>query len=140
MTDAELERGGLAIIVHSNIVEANKVMLEGVGPKLRRKIGATKHGTKSIADGLMRTLAWAILMKRGVRGSRLDAVTGSLKQINNIAATTKTTTIIKPNILHREMNHSHRINGCEKRLQSSGYTLSRYGKNETQSSMELIVP
>ena len=60
-TGAELKRGCLLIVMHSDIVQV-KPMMEGIQPEFGRQIGATKHGMEHITDSLMGMFTRAILM------------------------------------------------------------------------------
>jgi hypothetical protein len=86
----------------SHIVEV-EIVMEGKRPEPDRKVGAAKHGMKSIANGLMGTFARAILVRR-VGSSRFKAIAGILKEINHLTTATKITTKVKVDILVREIN------------------------------------
>jgi len=77
LTGTHLERGSRLVTMHSNVVEAKKVM-KSIGPELRRKSSTAKHGANGITNGLMGTFARTILMG-GVGSSRFDCISSLLE-------------------------------------------------------------
>jgi hypothetical protein len=77
LTGTHLERGSRLVTMHSNVVEAKKVM-KSIGPELRRKSSTAKHGANGVTNGLMGTFARTILVG-GVRSSRFDRISSLLE-------------------------------------------------------------
>jgi hypothetical protein len=101
-TKADLKGGSGTGTMDSYIVEA-EVVMEGIRPESDRKIGTAKHGTKSIANGLMGTFTRTILVRR-VGGSRFDAIASMFEEINHFTTATKITTKVKADIFVRRIN------------------------------------
>jgi hypothetical protein len=61
LASTDFEWRGSLITVNGHIVQSEMVV-EGIGPELRRKVATSEHGMKSITNRLMRALAWPVLM------------------------------------------------------------------------------
>jgi hypothetical protein len=77
--------------------------MEGIRPEPDRKIGTAKHGTKSIANGLMGTFTRTILVRR-VGCGRFDAIASIFEEINHLTTATKIATKVKAYIFVRRIN------------------------------------
>jgi hypothetical protein len=90
----------LGIISMNNDIVESKMVIESVGPTFCSQTSTTKHRTKSITDGLMRTFARSILIGR-VGGRRFYMISGILEEFHNFRRVTKFTAKIETNVAIR---------------------------------------
>jgi hypothetical protein len=96
-----LKGGGIVVATRQSII-VSQVSMEGIRPKFGIKTSAGKHVTESIADGLMGTLNWSILM-RAVGTSSVDVIFMALEETMHLRIAVKLTTLVKKNLLSRDI-------------------------------------